>query len=84
MSGKAIDRQRQHADIHQRDGQAAECFGDGFGLGSGIGYVLARYKQMKKAGGETIVCNLSRLNKTIFEMSGIFRIIRYERNEGRR
>ena len=30
MSGKAIDRQRQHADIHQRDGQAAECFGDGF------------------------------------------------------
>ena len=51
---------------------------------SGIGYVLARYKQMKKAGGETIVCNLSRLNKTIFEMSGIFRIIRYERNEGRR
>ena len=51
---------------------------------TGIGYVLARYKQMKKAGGETIVCNLSRLNKTIFEMSGIFRIIRYERNEGRR
>lgn len=30
MSGKAIDRQRQHADIHQRDGQAAECLGDGF------------------------------------------------------
>lgn len=51
---------------------------------TGIGYVLARYKQMKKTGGETIVCNLSRLNKTIFEMSGIFRIIRYERNEGRR
>ena len=29
MSGKAIDCQRQHADIHQRDGQAAECLGDG-------------------------------------------------------
>ena len=29
MSGETIDRQCQHADIHQRDGQAAECFRDG-------------------------------------------------------
>lgn len=73
MSGETIDRQCQHADIHQRDGQAAECFRDGlaaqalaglnscvlgtvlvertqsftleqsmgFGLGSGLGYLLA-------------------------------------------
>ena len=30
MAGKAIDGQRQHADVHQRDGQAAECLGDSF------------------------------------------------------
>ncbi|WP_075878108.1 anti-sigma factor antagonist [Merdibacter massiliensis] len=51
---------------------------------SGIGFVLARYKQMKQQGGEVIICNLSRLNKTIFDMSGIFQIIRYEKSEGRK
>ena len=30
MSGKAINGQRQHSDIHQCDGQAAECCRDGF------------------------------------------------------
>ena len=29
MAGKAVDGQRQHTDINQGDGQAAECFGDG-------------------------------------------------------
>ena len=29
MAGKAINGQRQHADIDQCDGQAAECFRDG-------------------------------------------------------
>ena len=29
MAGKAVDGQRQHTDIDQGDGQAAECFGDG-------------------------------------------------------
>ena len=29
MAGKAVDGQRQHTNIDQRDGQAAECFGDG-------------------------------------------------------
>ncbi len=51
---------------------------------SGIGYVLARYKQVRKWQGELVICNLTRLNKTIFEMSGIFQIVRYERSEGRK
>lgn len=51
---------------------------------SGIGYVLARYQQVRKWQGEVVLCNLTRLNKTIFEMSGIFQIIRYERSEGRK
>lgn len=47
---------------------------------TGIGFVLARYKQVKKWGGELIVCNLSSTNQTLFHMSGIFQIIKHERN----
>ena len=41
---------------------------------SGIGYVLARYQQLRKWQGEVVLCNLTRLNQTIFEMSGIFQV----------
>ena len=51
---------------------------------TGIGYVLARYQQLRKWQGEVVLCNLTRLNQTIFEMSGIFQIIRYEKSEGRK
>lgn len=51
---------------------------------TGIGYVLARYRQMRKFHGEVVICNLSDVNKKIFEMSGIFQIIRYEKSEGRK
>lgn len=47
---------------------------------TGIGFVLARYKQLKKIGGELMICNLSRTNMTLFHMSGIFQIMKYERN----
>lgn len=47
---------------------------------TGIGFVLARYKQLKKMGSELIICNLSRTNQTLFHMSGVFQIIAYERN----
>ncbi len=47
---------------------------------TGIGFVLARYKQLKKLGSELILCNLSRANQTLFHMSGIFQIISYERS----
>ncbi len=47
---------------------------------TGIGFVLARYKQLKKMGSELIICNLSRTNQTLFHMSLIFQIIAYERN----
>lgn len=48
---------------------------------TGIGFVLARYKQLQKLHGELILCNLSRVNQTLFKMSGIFQIIKHERNE---
>lgn len=47
---------------------------------TGIGFVLARYKQLLKMHGELIVCNLSKQNMTLFRMSGIFQIMKYERN----
>ena len=51
---------------------------------TGIGYVLARYRQMQKLHGEVVICNLSDVNKKIFEKSGIFQIIRCEKSEGRK
>lgn len=48
---------------------------------TGIGFVLARYKQLRKMNCELVVCNLSKVNQTLFKMSGIFQIIRQERNE---
>lgn len=47
---------------------------------TGIGFVLARYKQLSKMGSKLVICNLSRTNQTLFHMSGIFQIIDYERN----
>lgn len=48
---------------------------------TGIGFVLARYKQLLKYGGELVICNLSKSNRTLFHMSGIFQIMKYEKNE---
>ena len=42
MSGETIDCQCQHADIHQRDGQAAEGFRDGLAAQAVAGF---RYQQ---------------------------------------
>ena len=47
----------------------------------GIGFVLARYKQLQKLHAQLILCNLSRVNQTLFKMSGIFQIMKHERNE---
>ena len=48
---------------------------------TGIGFVLARYKQLQKLHAQPILCNLSRVNQTLFKMSGIFQIMKHERNE---
>lgn len=47
---------------------------------TGIGFVLARYKQLAKRKAELAVCNLSQANHRLFAMSGIFQIIKEERN----
>lgn len=48
---------------------------------SGIGVILGRYKQIKKRNGEVIVCSISPQIKRLFEMSGLFKIIRLEESE---
>lgn len=48
---------------------------------TGIGFVLARYKQLKDMKKELYLSNLSKENRIIFEMSGVFQIIKQIQNE---
>lgn len=48
---------------------------------SGLGVVLGRYKEVLQIGGEMVVCSISPPVKRLFEMSGLFKIIRLEENE---
>jgi stage II sporulation protein AA (anti-sigma F factor antagonist) len=48
---------------------------------SGLGVILGRYKQITKMGGQMIVCAISQDVKRLFEMSGMFKIIRLEESE---
>lgn len=48
---------------------------------SGLGVILGRYKQIRQMHGEMIVCAISPPIKRLFEMSGLFKIIRLETTE---
>lgn len=48
---------------------------------SGLGVVLGRYKEVLQVGGEMVVCSISPPVKRLFEMSGLFKIVRLEENE---
>ncbi|WP_425455864.1 anti-sigma F factor antagonist [Ectobacillus funiculus] len=48
---------------------------------SGLGVILGRYKHIKSLGGEMVVCAISPAVKRLFEMSGLFKIIRLEESE---
>ncbi|WP_078413658.1 anti-sigma F factor antagonist [Priestia abyssalis] len=48
---------------------------------SGLGVILGRYKQIKNSGGEMVVCAISPSVQRLFEMSGLFKIIRLEQTE---
>lgn len=43
---------------------------------SGLGVILGRYKQIQSQGGEMVVCSISPPVKRLFDMSGLFKIIR--------
>ncbi|MFB1050441.1 anti-sigma F factor antagonist [Paraliobacillus sp. JSM ZJ581] len=48
---------------------------------SGLGVILGRYKELKQIKGEMIVCSISPAVKRLFELSGLFKIIRLEDSE---
>jgi stage II sporulation protein AA (anti-sigma F factor antagonist) len=48
---------------------------------SGLGVILGRYKQIKQLHGEMIVCAISPPIKRLFDMSGLFKIVRLEPTE---
>jgi len=48
---------------------------------SGLGVILGRYKETLQLGGEMVVCSISPSIKRLFEMSGLFKIVRLEENE---
>jgi len=48
---------------------------------SGIGVLLGRYKEIVQLGGELVVCSINPAIERLFEMSGLFKIIRLAKNE---
>lgn len=48
---------------------------------SGLGVILGRYKQIKQMNGEMVVCAISPAIQRLFDMSGLFKIIRLEPTE---
>ncbi|TMW73677.1 anti-sigma F factor antagonist [Alteribacter natronophilus] len=50
---------------------------------SGLGVILGRYKFIQSLGGEMVVCSISPPVKRLFDMSGLFKIIRLETDENR-
>ncbi len=48
---------------------------------SGLGVILGRYKYVKTLGGEMVVCSISPHIKRLFEMSGMFKIVKLASNE---
>jgi stage II sporulation protein AA (anti-sigma F factor antagonist) len=48
---------------------------------SGLGVILGRYNQVKHNGGEMVVCAISPSVKRLFDMSGLFKIIKLELSE---
>lgn len=48
---------------------------------SGLGVILGRYKEVLQLGGEMVVCSPTPSVKRLFEMSGLFKIVRLEESE---
>lgn len=48
---------------------------------SGLGVILGRYKEITQVDGEMVICAISPTVKRLFEMSGLFKIMRLARGE---
>lgn len=50
--------------------------GVGFMDSSGIGVIMGRYKQMHYQGGEVCVCGIGKAVERIFQMSGLYKLVK--------
>lgn|SRR5699024_5550021 len=48
---------------------------------SGIGVLLGRYKEIAQRGGEMVICSLTEPIQRIFDLSGLFKIVRVQEDE---
>ena len=48
---------------------------------SGIGVILGRFKQISAREGEMVVCSINPTIYRIFEMSGLFKVIKFRESE---
>ena len=48
---------------------------------SGLGVILGRYKQLSALGGKMVVCDVNPAVYRLFELSGLFKILKFEENE---
>ncbi|GAB7386200.1 anti-sigma F factor antagonist [Bacillaceae bacterium] len=48
---------------------------------SGIGVILGRYKQIAQKGGKMVVCSINPTIHRLFELSGLFKILKIKESE---
>ncbi|GGC86829.1 anti-sigma F factor antagonist [Thalassobacillus devorans] len=48
---------------------------------SGLGVILGRYKEINAMGGEMVICSISPEVKRLFDLSGMFKIMKLVDNE---
>ena len=48
---------------------------------SGLGVILGRYKQITSRGGDMIVCSINPVIYRLFELSGLFKIMKIKESE---
>ncbi|CAM5792259.1 MULTISPECIES: anti-sigma F factor antagonist [Brevibacillus] len=77
LRGKVDDLLRQSSIRHIVLSLAELSFMDS----SGIGVILGRYKQISARSGEMVVCSINPTIYRIFEMSGLFKVIKFRENE---
>ncbi|USG63589.1 anti-sigma F factor antagonist [Brevibacillus ruminantium] len=77
LRGKVDDLLRQSSIRHIVLSLADLAFMDS----SGIGVILGRYKQISARSGEMVVCSINPTIYRIFEMSGLFKVIKFRENE---
>jgi stage II sporulation protein AA (anti-sigma F factor antagonist) len=48
---------------------------------SGLGVILGRYKQITARGGDMVVCSINPVIYRLFELSGLFKILKIKESE---